>query len=624
MKKIIFILTVLAAVSCSFLDEKQPTGIKEVYDTEMALEANLRGILVSLDNAGSWTGEANEKIFSGSGIVHWSMTQSTTRLNSTEWTEALRFTSSSSASTASSFFSNHYYGIDKCNTLLAALPSSPVDEEYKRGVEGETLFYRGFYYFNVVRFWGDAPLRLEASNVTNTSVPREKYDRIYVQVIRDFEKAAELMRTPQQVKEQVPGESRPHRFAPYAYLSTVYLTIGSLLSHHEDNFWNPSKEGRAPDFSDLKIFEDLNFPLQSDAEYQEAARLAYQESLRYAEMLIPETNPESPYKLCYKYTDLYAWSRDFQDVYGNDAWSLPERIFVYSITPQASSSYLAKRTLPRFVDGTQNLVKSDGNAARQRPDRWFYQKWCETYPGAKGTNSTADIYVSSSDPRLDATMYHCSYYDQAAQKTQNIYPKYITNPTHYYGMPYFKKYFSPEYDYNAGYADLYFMRLTEMYLNAAEAAAFIGEEAKAYGYIGILHDRARRTKSGAGQPQWTSGQFDSKEKLMTAIFWERMFELCGEAGHEWFDTHRFGATWLVKNISEPKNVFLNLKEQSDETTYGYKMGNASMTYKDFYYGTDFSYIEDPEEARKGLLLAFPSREQYYNNKIESIKNDYGF
>ena len=623
MKKYLLILIASLAVSCSFLEEKQPTGIKAVYDTEAALEANLRGILVSLDNAASWTGEPHEKIFSGSGIVHWSMTQSTTRLNSNEWTQSLKFTSTGSG-TAASFFSNHYIGIDKCNTLLAALPSSPVDEEYKRGVEGEALFYRGFYYFNVVRFWGDAPLRLTPSDVMNTSAPRAKYDRIYVQVIRDFEKAAQLMRTPEQVKEQVPGESRPHKYAPYAYLSSVYLTLGSLLSHHEDNFWNPSKEGRAPDFSDLEVFEGMTFPLQSDAQYQEAARKAYEEALRCAEMLIPETNPESPYKLCYKYSDLYAWSRDFRDIDGNDAWSLPERIFVYSITPQTSSAYIAKRTLPRFVGGTQNFVKSDGNAARQRPDRWFFQKWCETYPGTKGSNNSADVYVTSSDPRLDATMYYSSYYNQADQKDQTLYPKYITNPTHYYGMPYFKKYFSPEYDFNAGRADFYFMRLSEMYLNAAEAAAFLGEDSKAYAYIEKLHERARRTKDGATQPKWTPGQFVDTNTLMTAIFWERMFELCGEAGHEWFSTHRFGSDWLVNNIAKPKNVFLQLKEQSSKKTYGYKVGADTLTYRALYYGADFLYTEDKDVARKGLLLAFPSREYDYNNEIDSVRNDYGF
>ena len=634
MKRSLLILSLIMCISCSFLDEKLPTGVREVYDTEAALEANLRGVLVSLDNAASWTGEVHEKVVSGSGIVHWSMSQSTTRLNSTEWTDALKFTSSSSSSTASSFFSNNYYAVDKCNTLLEALPGSPVNEEYKKVIEGEAYFYRAFTYFNIVRFWGDAPLRTEAANISNTSSPRVKYDRIYVQVIRDFEKAYELMRTPQQVKEQVPGESRPHKYAAVAYLSSVYLTIGSLLNHHTDNFWDDTKPERQPDFSDLEIFEGLTFPLADDSQYQEAAVRAYQEALRYAEMLIPESDshdPECPYRLCGKYTDLYSWNREFRDADGYDSWNLPERIFVYSITPQSSTAYLPKRTLPPNVEVTNNLLKTDGNAGRERPDRWFFQKWCETYPGNKGTGTlTKDVYMTSSDPRLDATMYHTSYYNLKDQVKRSIYPNYMSNPTHYYGMPYFKKYYSPEYDFNAGYADLYLMRLSQVYLNAAEAAAFLDDPTKAYRYMEVLHARARSTKSGATMPKWTSGQFADKDELMVAIFWERMFELCAEAGHEWFDTHRFGAAWLVENIAKPKNVFLQKKEQSGLEDGSYKYGTATtpasekISYREFYYGKDFLYTEDPAQARKGLLLGFPSREEYYNNEIDKIGNDFGF
>ncbi len=611
-----------AALSCSFLDEKMTTGVREVYDTEQALEANLRGIIAPIDGSASWTGEPHEKIFSGSGVVHWSMMESVTRLTSTDWTAALSFTAASSNATACSFFANHYIGIDRCNTLLAALPDSPVSEDYKTRVGAEARFYRGFYYFNVVRFWGDAPLRLEPSSVSGTSSPRVKYDRLYVQAIRDFEYAAENMRTASQLASEVPGESRPDRYAAVAYLSTVWLTIGSLLSHPDDNFWNPDKEGRAPDFSDLEAFSGFSFPL-SAGDYRAAAETAYREALRYAEMLIPESASHAAdctYRLCDNSGDLYRWSRDFHDKWGNDSWSLPERIFAFSITPYASNAYLPKRTLPAYVGGTNNFVKTDGNAGRQRPDRWLFQKWCETYPGKKGTGDAADIYVSSSDPRLDVTMYHTSYFNNNTQQNRGIYPRNLNRPDHYYGMPYFRKYFSPEYDYNAGFADLYLMRLTQVYLNAAEAAAFIGETDKAYAYIETLHARARRTRDGATQPQWTNGQFPTTEKLIDAIVWERIFELCAEGGHEWFDTHRFGAGWLVENISKPKNAFLRLKEQSDRENYG----RNGRSYRDLYYGEDFQYTEDPAEARKGLLLAFPSTELNYNTEIESGENDYGF
>ena len=153
-------IAAFAVLSCSFLDEKMTTGVNRVYDTESELEASLRGCIAPIDGGASWTGEPQEKIFSGSGIVHWSMAESVTRLASSDWTESLKFTAASSNATMCSFFANHYIGIDRCNTLVAALQTSLVNEEYKRHVKAEARFYRGFWYFNVVRFWGDAPLRL--------------------------------------------------------------------------------------------------------------------------------------------------------------------------------------------------------------------------------------------------------------------------------------------------------------------------------------------------------------------------------------------------------------------------------------------------------------------------------
>ena len=66
----------------------------------------------------------------------------------------------------------------------------------------------------------------------------------------------------------------------------------------------------------------------------------------------------------------------------------------------------------------------------------------------------------------------------------------------------------------------------------------------------------------------------------------------------------------------------------DDGTYKYGSSTtpieSKISYREFYYGKDFLYTEEPSEARKGLLLGFPTREENYNNEIDSIKNDFGF
>lgn len=624
-------------------------AVTDPYSSIQAVEAQVRGIMKSFDSSVGLTGEAHELVFTGSGILHWSHSGNATRLTSTNWTSNLKFCTFATQDRAGYFFQHHYMAIDRCNTLLENLPSAPLDEQFKEEIEGEVKFYRAWSYYNLVRMWGDVPLRLKMNDMSTLNVDKTKYDKIYVQIVKDLEDAAEKMRSPARVEEATPGEGRPNKYAAIAYLSSVYTTLGSLLHSPDDNFWDNSNPDRRPDFSDIGL----------DKSSQElASQQAYTKALEYSEMLIPGTSKhlqDCPYRLATKFGDLYKWTRDYVTADGTDCWAIPERIFMYNLTNQGSSAILARRTLPLYPEGTKDVSAYDGNYARTRPCRWVFQHWCEAYPGKKGsdysynyvteqgdtvlieTPGSKDIYVSSKDPRLSLSFYHTSYVRLDTKSTQRIYPYksyLVVNPTQIYSMPYLKKYFSSEYNYNAGEADIYLMRLTEIYLNAAEAAARIGQESKAYEYVETLHRRARTSvgegESPASMPAWSIGQFATPDELVTAIFWERVYELVGEC-HEWYDTHRFGAKWIVENISKPKNAFLNLKEQAGtgvKDQYGnepYRSRTYDVTYKELFYGKDEKiYSEDWTEVRKGLLCELPQTETDYNHGIVKKENDFHY
>ena len=113
--------------------------------------------------------------------------------------------------------------------------------------------------------------------------------------------------------------------------------------------------------------------------------------------------------------------------------------------------------------------------------------------------------------------------------------------------------------------------------------------------------------------------FSTREELLDAIFWERCFEMPFEH-HEYFDTHRMGARWIVENISKPKNIFLYQKEQEDYTVDG----ETRNGYRTIYYGNDFRYDEDWTLVRKGLISAYPYDELIYNTSLDETKHDPNF
>ena len=612
MKKLINIMTIALFVSTScvgFLEEQPTTSLQTgLYDTEEALESQIYGILGRFYGSTTFTGEGMEFLNLSGPLLHHGMESSATR--NTYYMSLLQYTQYSTSSKNQNFFRNLFNIVNACNVLIANLSDSPVDDDYKTEIEAEARFYRAYIYFRIVRTWGDAPIRRSLINSQNVNAIRDPYYDVYAFIVEDLKYAASNMRTPERVEALTPRKSRVNKYAATALLSTVYCTIGSLLTSQDDNFWDNSNEKRKPNFSAIGIYD---------------AEDAYTLALQTAEILIPGTetyDSECPYRLAHSYADLFRWdSEAYPEIY-----TLPERIFVLPITKSFGNRNvtLPEYTLPPYAEGTEyrsDLVAT--GKGRWRVDRWTYQHWCEDYPGVKGTGKCENIYDDSSDPRFNLTFYHTNVYNEKSQDYTKVYPhpdKIGSNPGSGHSYPYLRKYWSKRYASDSGEADIYLMRYAEVYLNAVEAAAELGNTVKAYQYMDVLHERARRSvaegEEQAKLPKWETGKYTTKEQFRTQVFWERIYEYVGEM-HEFDEMHRHGATWIVKNLSEPMNEFLKLPEQK-------KLFNPE---KDVFYpkGEGFEYDTNVQEVRKGLLWDYPATELNYNDLLTTnSQNDFTY
>ncbi len=605
----IFIISALSIFlsSCSgFLDEKITTSydgnVMENVDSESHLEALILGCHRQFAASGFKTGNYCEWLAPASGILHFGYP--TMKDNPLErWTCCLKFTRFSQHPEAYSSFSALYRSEYLCNSLLETLKTSKVDEDYKTEIEGEALFLRAMSYFWLVRLYGDVSIHLERqTTIKELNVPRENFWVVYCQIIKDLDQAAAKMRDFDRMV-QVSGGNASGRVCNYtaiAMRSLVYLTIGTLLAHPNDNFW---LSDRTPDFSEIGIT---------------SAGDAFRKALADADDVIFN----GPFRLCPDYRQLFSWTNP-------EDWQLRERIWALPRSEKSNDSGSAL-TMWALPNGYNNTTEG-ANYGRCRPDRWFFQKWCEAYGGVKGTSEhNSNIYVKSGDPRMDVNLI----YSQFIGRNNLTYYCYPANARMYpesenlmknYAMPYFKKYYDPTFNNNVGRADFYIMRLAEVYLIAAEACANLSETpSDTYGsrsvtYVNTLLERARNSTDGSPSTEphdWSEGDFSTKEELINSIFWERCFEMPFEQ-HEYFDTHRMGATWIVDNISKPKNAFLALPEQSDFI----KGGTEYPGYKSMFYGKDFKYDEDPQLVRKGLISAYPYYELIYNSALDLNTHD---
>ena len=590
MKKIqIFASIILIAVfsACSsFLEEVNPTAITGVYETEALLEANLAGVTPGHFFRQTFL----ERFGSASGMTTWGMTGEST-YSKNDYTYCMNFTVLSTASENRNMFIGLYRIIQRVNLILANLPGSPVKDSYKREVEAECCFLRGIAYYNLARYYGDVPLRLSVPNAEDaTSCPCSPYYKVYEQAVKDFKFAEQYMRSPERAREVSPVDFRPNRYAATAYLSCLYTHIGSLLAHPDDNFWDETKPERVPDFSAIGV---------------SSAEDAYRLALEYAEKVIPESpthEPDCRYALVEKIGDLYQFTPEFSRN-GYTSWNNPEQIMVTSSSIEsANTDYFTRNTVPNYCPGTEQLTNSD-NTARTRCSRFLFEKWCSTYPGEMGIGTFKQVHITSADPRLKATIWYGNItLSTGATITTYPYANTMNRPS---SMPYYKKYWCSRFAGSYGDCDYYDLRLGEIYLNAAEAAAWLNDETKARQYMEVLHARARHSvpdgEADSNMPDWGERTFANRNELIEAIFWERMFELAGE-GHDFTDTHRFGARWLSNVVAKPLNQFYSLAV------------NQPLFGK--IYQTDILFQEDRDLLRKSLLTPLPTTETDSNSGVD--------
>lgn len=160
----------------------------------------------------------------------------------------------------------HYFGISRANVAIDNIPSIDFDTTLRARLVREAKFVRALLYFNIVRFWGDAPLILHdptSIDVNAQKVKRAPKDSVYAQIIADLTEATLLPQT-----YTGANIGRATSGAAHALLAKVYVTRRNwssalteintvinggygydLFSNYLDAFQQATKNGKEHIFS---------------------------------------------------------------------------------------------------------------------------------------------------------------------------------------------------------------------------------------------------------------------------------------------------------------------------------------------------------------------------------------
>jgi len=122
----------------------------------------------------------------------------------------------------SNAWTGHYIGISRVNTILNRLSGSTIDAALKTKYEAEAKFLRAYFYFNLVRIFGD--VQLVTNEFTDPSqgydIPRTAASKVYELIISDLTFAEASL--PASITTADAG--RASKWAAKTLLGKVYLT----------------------------------------------------------------------------------------------------------------------------------------------------------------------------------------------------------------------------------------------------------------------------------------------------------------------------------------------------------------------------------------------------------------
>ncbi len=223
-KYILLLIMGLSIVGCSDLQE-EPVGVLSpdgFFSSPEDIQTAVDGALTHAINEEIWGRKLSIALLLRSDMVNLQSTQ-------TRRVEMDTHTITGDNEMVYDPWTRLYLGIAAANNAIAGAEDVAVDAGEKNPVTAQAYFARAFYYFHLVRLFGDVPYidapvsDVEAASSISCSTEAE----VYAKIISDLEFAEEWL------PNTVASRAIPSKAAAKSYLALVYLTRGEWQNAYD-------------------------------------------------------------------------------------------------------------------------------------------------------------------------------------------------------------------------------------------------------------------------------------------------------------------------------------------------------------------------------------------------------
>ena len=423
---------------------------------------------------------------------------------------------------------NSYKFIQSINVFFQNIESSPLDVATKKNLIGEMKFIRAYIYAKLIWSYGGVPIidEVYTTNSDWSQVKRNSWDECVTYILKDIEDAIAALPNNPDVRNRASAN------AARALKSRVLLYDASPLNNPDND---KQKWQRAADAA--KDLFDKGYALATD----------------YRKMFLDVNCSE------------FILAKEFSETY-------PSRMTLW-LGPAGDNGRAWVAPSLNIVDAYETL---DGEIPVTNSELGTINP--------KSMYNPADPYANR-DPRFYASVYHngSTFRDRQIETYTGGYDM-ISQDATMTGF-YLRKFIEEEIGVieDKNYTTPFpLFRLTEMYLNYAEAQYHLGNEALAREYINKVRDR-----EGVKMPHIT----DSGQDLLDKIYHERFIELAFE-GHRFFDVRR----WKIAEKTEICHIMGSKITKEDDGTFSYERykltpDSRKTDWKDAFYRLPINFSE---------------------------------
>jgi hypothetical protein len=234
---LIKVAIILIFIGCKKDLDTVPTDFitpESYYTNEAQLDAALRGVYDPLGYARMYQDGWWNRLAGSSDEFY-----STAGANRIE----TNFFNASDA-TVRDAWSNCYQGIERANVLLENYTKPVMNESKRLEIKGQALFLRAYYYFLLVSNWGDVPLKLSSTKLSeDAQLSRTPARDVYAQILKDLKEAQAILPR----ISTLGFNGKASKTAAQAILARVYLTMAG------EPLKDISKYGEAKNWCDSVI-----------------------------------------------------------------------------------------------------------------------------------------------------------------------------------------------------------------------------------------------------------------------------------------------------------------------------------------------------------------------------------